>query len=91
MEITFDPAKNEDNIVKRSLAFEQAKDSDFDTALFEVDNRRDYGEVRYRALGLLDGQLHALVFTETKLDIRVMSFRKANARERQHDETQTQS
>ncbi len=89
MKIIFDPAKNEDNIAKRGLSFEWAKNFDFETALFEVDDRHDYGEVRYRALGFLNGRLHALVFTETKLGIRVISFRKANTRERHRYETQT--
>ena len=78
-------------MAQRSLSFEQARDFDFDTALFEVDDRRDDGEVRYRALGFLNGRLHALVFIETELGIRVISFRKANARERRRYETQTQS
>ncbi len=81
MDITFDPEKNKRNIAERELPFERAKDFDFETALFEVDNRHDYGEVRYRALGFLDRRLHALVFVETERGIRVISFRKANSRE----------
>ncbi|CCD28683.1 Conserved hypothetical protein [Candidatus Glomeribacter gigasporarum BEG34] len=81
MDITFDPEKDKRNIAERQLPFERAKDFDFKTALFEIDNRRDYGEVRYRALGLLDQRLHALIFVETERGIRVISFRKANSRE----------
>jgi uncharacterized DUF497 family protein len=46
-----------------------------------VDDRRDYGEIRYRAFGVLDGRMHALVFVETIKGIRVISFRRANKRE----------
>jgi len=46
-----------------------------------VDDRRDYGETRLRAFGLLDARLHALVFVETAGGIRVISFRRANERE----------
>jgi Protein of unknown function (DUF497). len=46
-----------------------------------IDNRRDYGEIRHRALGFLDHRLHALVFVEIVGGIRVISFRKANKRE----------
>lgn len=46
-----------------------------------MDDRKDYGETRYRALGLLEERLHALIFTETQVGIRVISFRKANQRE----------
>lgn len=46
-----------------------------------MDDRKDYGETRYRALGFMEERLHALVFTETQVGIRVISFRKANQRE----------
>ena len=46
-----------------------------------MDERFDYGEIRYRALGFIDGRLYALVFVETSEGIRVISFRKANKRE----------
>ena len=81
MEITFDPAKNARNIAERGLSFAQAAGFAFQTAVFSLDTRRDYGEVRRRALGLLDGRVHVLVFTETARGIRVISFRKANSRE----------
>lgn len=88
MEITYDPAKNTRNIELRGLSFECVADFEFETALFSPDVRRDYGEVRIRALGRLKGRLHALVFTETADGIRVISFRKANKREERIYETQ---
>jgi len=91
MEITFDPAKNARNIELRSLSFELVVDFEFETALFSPDQRRNYGEVRIRALGWLDKRLHALVFVETHNGIRVVSFRKANKREVTIYETQTES
>ncbi len=91
MEITFDPAKNARNIELRGLSFERVRDFEFETALFSPDRRRDYGEVRIRALGRLDNRLHALVFVETRRGIRVVSFRKANKREVNIYETQTRS
>ena len=81
MEITYDPAKNARNIRERGLSFERAAEFDFETALFTIDNRREYGETRFHALGMLDNRLHALVFTETEKGIRLISFRKANTRE----------
>ncbi len=84
MEIVFDPAKNARNLRERELPIERVVDFDFDSALFEEDARRDYDEVRIRAFGFLDGRLHALVFVETPNGIRVISFRKANAREVRH-------
>ena len=58
---------------------------------FATDDRRDYGEVRWQALGLLDGRLHMLVFVETAAGIRVISFRKANQREVKRHEKATRS
>lgn len=81
MRISFDPAKNKWNIRTRGLPFDAAADFDFETALYAVDNRIDYGETRYVALGMLGDRLHVLCFTETEDGIRVISFRKANARE----------
>jgi uncharacterized protein len=81
VEITFDPTKNYRNIRERGLSFQRAADFDFATALLAVDARKEYGEVRYVAVGYLDYRLHVLCFTETEFGIRVISFRKANARE----------
>jgi uncharacterized DUF497 family protein len=81
LEITFDPAKNERNIRERRLSFERVKDFDFNTAFLRIDARHDYGETRQIALGYLDDRMHVLCFTETSTGIRVISLRRANARE----------
>ncbi|MCL2830858.1 MAG: BrnT family toxin [Betaproteobacteria bacterium] len=81
MKIEFDPAKNAANIRDRGLSFERAADFDFDSAWIRQDTRKSYPEVRFAALGFLDGQVHSLVFVETDSGIRVISFRKANSRE----------
>ena len=57
---------------------------EFETAHIQTDTRYDYGEVRYVAIGLIDGRLHVLCFTETPDGIRVISLRKANDREVKH-------
>ena len=81
MEVSFDPIKNTQNIELRGLSFERAVGFQFATAWIVVDDRKNYGETRYRAIGLLEKRLHALVFTETQVGIRVISFRKASQRE----------
>jgi uncharacterized DUF497 family protein len=81
MDIEFDPAKNERNILERGLSFERVSDFDFDTASIWQDTRKPYPEARYVALGLLDSRLHVLCFTPAAGGIRVISFRKANTRE----------
>lgn len=88
--VEFAQAKSERNIRERGLSFERAAEFEFETALFRIDDRRDYGETRIRALGMLDGRLHALVFVETSKGIRVISFRRANAREvKRHEQAAT--
>ncbi len=81
MRITYDPAKNQRNIEERDLPFDQAANFDFESAVFETDERFDYSETRYVALGFLHGRLHVLCFAEAPDGIRVISFRKANSRE----------
>ena len=84
MDISYDPIKN-----YRNLSFDQVVDFDFENAFYEVDKRIDYGELRIRAIGLLENRLHVLVFTETVDGIRVISFRKANSREEKIYEQKT--
>lgn len=87
MKITFDQSKNERNIAERGLSFDLVGEFDFETAVYSVDTRHNYGETRRRALGLLVGRIYALVFVETEVGIRVISFRKANKREvRQYEQ-----
>src|SRR5215510_14557505 len=45
------------------------------------DERRDYGEGRYRALGRIGDRLYAVVFTIRPDEFHVISFRRANRRE----------
>ncbi len=74
MHVTFDPEKNETNMRRRGLSFEQAVEFNFETAHVQTDERRDYGETRYVALGKLRDRLHVLCFTETPDGIRVISL-----------------
>lgn len=41
MEIAFDPAKDARNLRERGLSFERVADFEFETALYEEDNRRE--------------------------------------------------
>jgi len=81
MDLDYDPAKRESNLAKHGVDFERVRDFDFETASYLPDDRFDYGEVRYVAVGYLDDRLHVLCFTETDTGIRAISFRKANKRE----------
>jgi hypothetical protein len=85
---TYDPAKNERNIRERGLSFDRAADFDFETAVFNTEIRK--GEIRRVAVGYLDKRLHLLCYIPQSDGIRVISFRKTNAREaRRHGKPQT--
>ena len=88
MAITYDPAKNERNIRERGLSFDRAADFDFETAVFDTEIRK--GEVRRIAVGYLDKRLHLLCYIPKSDGIRIISFRRTNAREaRRYGKPQT--
>jgi hypothetical protein len=49
---------------------------DFVSALYSIDSRKDYGEVRMRAIGYIEATQYALVFTMRGSALRVISLRK---------------
>lgn len=50
-------------------------------AVIIAGDRNDYPESRFVAVGYLDDRLHVLCFAPVENGIKVISFRKANARE----------
>lgn len=60
MIIEFDPVKNAKKTAERGLSFDRAIDFDFETAVYGIDDRHDYGETRRIAAGYLDGRLYIL-------------------------------
>jgi uncharacterized protein len=82
MRITYDPDKNARNSAERGLSFDEVADLDWKTAVSTRDDRRNYGEERYRVFGRIGEQLFTVVFTPREGDeVRVISFRRANRRE----------
>jgi uncharacterized protein len=81
VDILFDPAKNAINIAKHGLSLTDAAAFEMDAAVIEIDDRYDYGEVRFRAFGRVDGQGRCLVFTYAANAIRVISYRRARDKE----------
>lgn len=87
MQIEFDPAKDEANREKHGLSLALAELFDLEAALLAVDERHDYNEEQFVALGPLGDRLHVMVFTVRDESIRVISLRKANRREvKKYDE-----
>jgi len=46
MDVEYDPAKNSKNIKDRKLAFDRARDLDWNSTHIRLDDRHDYGEQR---------------------------------------------
>jgi len=82
MAFTFDPEKSARNFAQRGLPFDMVARLEWGSAVVRQDVRKDYGEVRLRVFARLDGVLHAAVVTPRGGDLRVISFRIANRKER---------
>jgi hypothetical protein len=87
VEITFDPRKSARNWRERGLGFEFVADFAFGSAKYVQDNRKEYGEVRIRAIGFIKDVLYALVFTMRGNALRVISLRRASRKERKRYES----
>jgi len=79
VKIEFDPVKDDINRKKHGVSLNAPNGFDWDTALEREDDRFDYGETRFVAIGLIEGRLHVMVFTEGAEEdsVRVISLRLA--------------
>ena len=91
MKVEWDDDKAERNLEKHGVGFDLAVLFDFRSAARRIDDRFDYGETRWIALGFIRDRLHAIVYAEKPEGIRVISLRKANERERRDYERQRPS
>lgn len=82
MNSKYDSAKNKENIEKHGISFDDVHEFEFENAVTKIDNRFKYNEIRFISYGMRNNRLHALVWTERNGEVRPISFRKANKRER---------
>jgi len=84
---TWDPEKSERNFAERAFDFAFAAAIFAGPTLERIDTRQDYGEVRRIALGLSDGILLTVVYTDRaeagEVVRRIISARVSSRRERQ--------
>lgn len=81
MQIEFDEAKRQKTLAERALDFADASKV-FTNAYFEfVDNRMDYGEVRFLTFGELDGRHVVITWTYRGHSRRIISMRYAHDEE----------
>ena len=83
MGFQWDEEKSAANEAKHGLSFLQAAQVFRNAILKRQDDRKDYGEPRYIALGIFEGEVLCVVFTEREGDIRLISARRASKNERQ--------
>jgi len=79
MAIEFDLPKDAANIAKHGVSLSRA--ADLEILAFVEDDRNEYGEIRYRAWGLIDGKYYCLVFTHRGGRVRAISLRRAHKKE----------
>ena len=93
MQYEWDEEKNRANDGKHGIAFEAVRAFDWATAVSDIDDREDYGELRETALGFIGERLHFLVYVAIADDgVRVISLRRArnNEKHRYVDERKRQ-
>ncbi|PSB26850.1 BrnT family toxin [Stenomitos frigidus] len=87
MKFEWDQQKNQANIVKHGLDFADAPKIFRLPLRVSLDERQDYGEERWIGIGILDGRVMVIVFTEPDEQIiRILSLRKALPYERKRYE-----
>ena len=94
MEFEWDPDKADTNLRKHRVSFEDAVRVFLDPQRTEtLDNREDYGEDRWKTIGLVELSLVTVIYTLRGIDgnlIRLISARKADANDcAQYREVQT--
>jgi uncharacterized protein len=81
MKFEWDEAKRQSNLKKHGLDFARSEEVFLGPIYRYVDDRNDYGEKRFTVVGLLGGNLVAIVITERAETIRIISMRPANRQE----------
>jgi uncharacterized DUF497 family protein len=87
MKFEWDEGKNQTNLIKHGFDFTDAYRIFNLPMVVELDERENYGEDRFVAIGLLDGRVVVIVYTEPDAQtIRIISLRKALSYERKYYE-----
>ena len=81
----WDRAKAAANWRDHGVAFQQAISAFHDPFGVEwIDDREDYGEERINLIGMCDGVLLHITYTERAAAIRIISVRRATRHEQDH-------
>ena len=85
----WDENKKATNYIKHKVDFLDAERFEWESAIETIDDRADYKEERWIALGFIDNRLHVLIYALRGENIRLISPRKANSLERKYYEEKT--
>jgi uncharacterized DUF497 family protein len=77
----WDEPKRQANLAKHGVDFATVVNFDWSDATTEPDLRYDYGEDRFKSTGSIGERLYVLIYTLRGGRRRLISLRKANARE----------
>jgi uncharacterized protein len=92
MEFEWDDSKSAQCVSERGFAFADVVPAFADPCRrVEPDERRDYGEDRYRLYGRIRGRLFVIAYTMRGRAVRIISARKANPREQETYDDQSTS
>ncbi len=83
MGFEWDAGKNAANIAKHGIDFADACRIFEGPVLERIDDRRDYGETRFAAVGAVEGREPYVVSTPRGQSRRIISARRANGHERE--------
>ncbi len=87
MRFEWDERKNQINLNKHGFNFVDAHLVFNMPMVVELDERENYGEDRYIGIGLLQGRVVVMVYTEPdEQTVRIISLRKALSYERRYYE-----
>jgi len=81
MKLIFNAMKDAKNQSKHGLSLSEAEKLEWDDAWMWQDTRRDYGETRMVALGVIGERLYCVVYVDREDARRIISLRKANQKE----------
>jgi uncharacterized DUF497 family protein len=81
MEFEWDTAKDARTMQERGFGFDDATRIFSGRVVTWEDDRRDYGEQRFRAVGETEGDILHVVYTWRGDVMRIISLRRANRKE----------
>ncbi len=85
MDFEWDENNNLSNLEKHGIEFNDTKQVFVDkNRLHSIDNRRDYGEIRYILIGKMFNAIIVVVYTQRESNFRIISARLASKNEREY-------